>query len=157
MSLLKINSVAPNFALLDDAGKKHELSDYKGRWVLLYFYPKDDTPGCTKEACGLRDVFPDFEKINTVILGVSTDSIESHRKFKEKYKLPFTLLSDFEKNVVKIYGVWQKEKFIGKEYESVARKSFLIDPQGRIVKIYENVDPRSHPKDVFFDLLALQR
>ncbi|MCS7091850.1 MAG: thioredoxin-dependent thiol peroxidase [Patescibacteria group bacterium] len=157
MSLPKPNSQAPDFSLLDESGNLRSLSDCKGCWVLLYFYPKDDTPGCTKEACGLRDVFSDFEKISAIVFGISADTVESHKKFKERYNLPFSLLADPEKTVIKTYGVWQKKKFMGRQYEGIARTSFLIDPQGKIVKIYENVNPQNHAKEVLSDLVSLQR
>lgn len=148
---LKINQKAPDFKLKDQNGKIHKLSDYKGKWVLIYFYPKDNTPGCTKQACEIRDNFFDFQNLDIVVLGISTDSVESHKKFKEKYKLPFTLLSDDKKEVVKKYGVWGKKKFLGKTFEGVIRTSFLINPQGKIEKIYENVKPEKHAKEVLED------
>lgn len=148
---LKINQKAPDFKLSDQDGKIHKLSDYKGRWVLIYFYPKDDTPGCTKEACEIRDNFLNFQNLNIVVLGISTDSVESHKKFKEKYNLPFVLLSDNKKEIVKKYGVWVKKKFLGKTFEGVIRTSFLINPQGKIEKIYENVKPEKHAKEVLKD------
>lgn len=157
MSLPKVNSQAPNFSLLDESGVLRSLADYRGSWVLLYFYPKDDTPGCTKEACCLRDNFPDFKKLNAVVLGISADSVESHKKFKEKYNLPFFLLADTQKEVIKSYEVWQKKKFMGKEYETISRTSFLIDPSGKIKRVYENVDPKKHAGEVIADLSSLQK
>jgi len=151
MKKIKLNTKAPDFNLPDQDGKLHKLSDYKGRWVLLYFYPKDNTPGCTKEACGIRDEFKNFKNLNIVVLGVSADSSESHKKFAQKYKLPFTLLSDESKKVLKKYGVWGKKKFMGKEYEGILRTSFLINPDGKIVKIYEKVKPDIHAKEVLKD------
>jgi len=151
MKKIKLNTKAPDFNLPDQDGKLHKLSDYKGKWVLLYFYPKDDTPGCTKEACGIRDEFKNFKNLNIVVLGVSADSSESHKKFAQKYKLPFTLLSDESKKVLKKYGVWGKKKFMGKEYEGILRTSFLINPDGKIVKIYEQVKPDIHAKEVLKD------
>lgn len=152
---LKIKVQAPNFALLDQDDKKHKLSDYLGRWILLYFYPNDDTPGCTKEACAIRDSFPDFKKLGITVLGVSVNSVKSHKKFALKYKLPFTLLSDESKVVVKKYGVWVKKKFMGREYMGTLRTSFLIDPSGKISKIYEKVNPVRHADEVLSDLRAL--
>ena len=151
MRKIKLNTKALDFSLPDQDGKLHKLSDYKGKWVLLYFYPKDDTPGCTKEACGIRDEFKNFKSLNIVVLGVSADSQESHKKFSEKYKLPFILLSDESKEVLKKYGVWGKKKFMGKEYEGILRTSFLINPDGKIVKIYEQVNPDTHAKEVLKD------
>jgi peroxiredoxin Q/BCP len=152
MIKIKLNQKAPNFKLQDQDGKIHKISDYKGKWVLLYFYPKDDTPGCTKEACVIRDNFPDFRKLNIIVLGISVDSVESHKKFAQKYNLPFTLLSDEKKEVVKKYGVWGKKKFMGKEYEGTLRTSFLINPQGKVAKIYESVKPEIHAEEVLGDL-----
>ncbi len=152
--LPKLNSPAPDFTLPDQNGKEHSLSDYRGKWVLLYFYPKDDTPGCTKEACALRDNFPDFKKLGIAVLGVSVDSVSRHKKFEEKYKLPFTLLADAEKKVVNLYGVWAKKKFMGKEYDGTLRTSFLINPEGKIAKVYENVKPELHAQEVLADMPA---
>ncbi len=146
------NNKAPDFALPDQEGRKHKLSDYLGKWVLVYFYPKDDTPGCTKEACMIRDYFPDFSKLKVVVLGISVDSVKSHEKFAKKYKLPFTLLADENKEVVKQYGVWGKKKFMGRVSEGTLRASFLIDPQGNIFKAYKNVKPEIHAKEVLEDL-----
>jgi thioredoxin-dependent peroxiredoxin len=153
----KLRSAAPRFTLPDQDGKEHSLVDYQGKWVLLYFYPKDDTPGCTKEACTIRDSFPDFKKMKITVLGVSVDSVKSHKKFEEKYELPFTLLSDEKKTVVKKYGVWGKKKFMGREYTGTFRTSFLIDPKGKIAKIYEDVNPVTHAADVLKDLKELKR
>lgn len=149
---IKIGQIAPDFSLLDQAGQVQTLKSYQGSWVLLYFYPKDDTPGCTKEACGLRDNFPAFNKFKAVVLGVSADSVLSHQKFAAKFKLPFTLLADENKAVVKQYGVWQKKKFMGKEYMGIVRTSFLIDPKGKIAKIYEVVKPEVHAEEVMVGL-----
>ncbi len=149
---LKLNQKAPDFKLPDQNGKEHKLSDCAGKWVLLYFYPKDDTPGCTKEACGIRDNFPAFKKMKAVVLGVSADSSASHVKFADKYKLPFTLLSDEKKEVLEKYGVWGKKKFMGREYMGISRTSFLINPLGKIAKIYENVKPEIHAEEVLKDL-----
>ncbi len=150
------NTKAPDFTLLDQNEKSHTLSAYRGKWVLIYFYPKDDTPGCTKEACVLRDAFPAFEKLDVVILGISADTERSHKKFEEKYKLPFTLLADTEKTVVNAYGVWAPKKFMGREFVGILRTSFLIDPKGTIVKVYEKVKPELHAEEVLADLQALQ-
>lgn len=149
---LKVGQLAPDFKLLDQDGKIHKLSDYRGQRVLLYFYPKDNTTGCTKEACSIRDSFPAFNKLKAKVLGVSVDSIKSHKKFVEKYDLPFTLLADEKKEVVKKYDVWGKKKFMGKEYYGTFRTSFLIDPKGKIAKIYENVKPEIHAQEVLEDL-----
>jgi len=156
MSKLKIGDKAPGFSLLDQAGKTHNLKDYLGEWVLLYFYPKDDTPGCTVEACVLRDNFPKFKKIKARIFGISTDSTKSHYKFADKFDLPFTLLSDENKEVVKIYDVYKKKKFMGREYFGTMRESFLINPQGKIAKKYEDVKPAEHAIQVLSDLKNFQ-
>jgi len=144
--------MAPDFMLLDQDGEEHELSSYQGRWVLLYFYPKDDTPGCTKEACAIRDSFPQFDAGKAVVLGVSPDSVKSHKKFAEKYELPFTLLADEGHVIADLYGVWGRKKFMGREYDGVFRTSFLIGPDGRIAKVYENVKPEQHAAEVLADL-----
>lgn len=152
---LKQGDKAPEFTLPDQDGKTHTLSDYKGQWVLLYFYPKDMTPGCTIEACTLRDNYGDFEKIDAVVLGMSADSVDRHKKMVDKHSLPFTLLADEEKEILKAYGVWAKKKMFGKEYMGILRNSFLIDPEGNIAKIYEKVKPAAHAKEVLTDLNEL--
>lgn len=138
-------SRAPDFTLPDQEGKEHSLADYKGKWVLLYFYPKDDTPGCTIEACAIRDQFKDFTEIGAVVLGVSTDSVASHKKFATAYELPFTLLADVHKEMVGVYGVFGN------------RTSFLIDPMGKIAKVYEKVKPELHAAEVIADLKAFAK
>ncbi|MST04285.1 MAG: thioredoxin-dependent thiol peroxidase [Candidatus Pacebacteria bacterium] len=152
MNLLKENTKAPDFELMDQEGKAHKLSDYKGKWVLLYFYPKDDTAGCTKEACMIRDSWAEFKNKNAVVLGVSVDSVESHDKFHKKYKLPFTILADEEKKVVNQYGVWGENKFMGRVYQGTNRVSYLINPYQKIVKVYEKVKPEIHAEEVLKDL-----
>lgn len=149
---LKHGDRAPEFTLSDQNGKKLKLSDFKGQWVLLYFYPRDNTPGCSKEACAFRDSFKEYEKIEAKVIGISTDSVESHGKFVKKYQLPFPLLADEDKKAVAQYGVWGMKKFIGKEYMGTIRTSFLIDPKGNIAKIYEKVKPADHAKEVLKDL-----
>lgn len=148
----KIKSKAPAFSLPDQKGVTHKLADYLGKWVLLYFYPKDDTPGCTKEACALRDAWAEFNKRGAVVLGVSIDPVKSHDKFAKKYKLPFTILADDHKTVVKKYGVWGRKTFLGRSYQGTKRTSFLIDPKGKIFKIYEKVKPPIHAEQVLLDL-----
>ncbi|MBP9695150.1 MAG: thioredoxin-dependent thiol peroxidase [Candidatus Magasanikbacteria bacterium] len=154
---LKENTKAPDFELLDQSGISHQLSDYLGQWVLLYFYPKDDTPGCTTEACDLRDQFSEVKKYNTIILGVSADSVKSHEKFATKYKLPFSILADEEKKVVKLYDVWAPKKFMGREFLGINRVSFLIDPKGIIVKVYDPVKASEHASEVLSDLKELTK
>lgn len=154
--LLKLSTKAPAFSLPDQEGKVRALKEYQGSWVALYFYPKDDTPGCTKEACSFRDGFVALKRAGIAVLGVSADSVKSHQKFAEKFSLPFSLLSDEEKKVVELYGVWGKKKFMGREYLGIFRTTFLIDPKGKIVKIYENVKPDSHAEDILADIQELQ-
>ena len=149
---LKIGQKAPEFELPDQDGKVHKLVEYKDKWLLIYFYPKDNTSGCTKEACTIQDNFPSFGKLDAKVIGVSGDSVKSHKKFADEYKLPFTLLADEEKVVLKTYGVWQKKKLYGKEYMGIVRTSFLINTKGKIAKIYENVKPELHAEEVLTDL-----
>lgn len=154
--MLKPGNKAPDFTLPDQEGKTHSLSDYAGEWVLLYFYPKDDTPGCTAEACGIRDNYDAYGDAEVTVLGVSTDSVKSHAKFVTKYALPFTLLADEEKKVVAAYGVWGEKKFMGRDYMGTNRMSFLIDPKGKIAKIYDKVRPADHAAEVLADVRALK-
>lgn len=153
--MLKEQQKAPDFTLPDQDGKKHKLSDYKGQWVLLYFYPKDDTPGCTTEACSMRDNLPKFTKTKAKVFGISVDSVASHKKFVDKYKLSFTLLADEDKKVVEKYGVWQEKSMYGKKYMGTVRDSFLINPDGKIAKIYHKVKPEQHAEEVLTDLKEL--
>jgi peroxiredoxin Q/BCP len=145
---------APEFELLDDTGKALKLSEFRGKNVILYFYPEDDTPGCTKEACNFRDDYSAYEKADVVILGVSPDSVESHVKFKQKFQLQFPLLADVGHKVCDLYGVWGPKQFMGKEYEGVLRTTFLIDAQGIIRKVYENVRPAQHSAELLAELGA---
>ncbi|MGE5463726.1 MAG: thioredoxin-dependent thiol peroxidase [Syntrophothermus sp.] len=145
---------APDFELIDDTGTPRKLSDYRGRYVVLYFYPKDDTPGCTKEACNFRDDYSAYEQAGVAILGVSPDDTQSHAKFKKKFQLQFPLLADEGHQVCDLYGVWGPKKFMGKEYEGVLRTTFLIDPDGKILKVYENVRPAEHSAELLSELGA---
>lgn len=145
-------TIAPDFTLPDQEGKEHTLSSYKGKWVLVYFYPKDDTPGCTKEACAIRDADPDLSSLGAVVLGVSADTVESHKKFAQKYSLQFPLLADPEHKAIDAYGVWARKKFMGREYDGILRTSFLINPEGMIAKVYESVKPEVHAAQVLEDL-----
>lgn len=145
---LEANIPAPDFTLPDETGLPRSLSEFRGKPVVLYFYPKDDTPGCTKEACSFRDDYQVYADSGVVILGVSPDSPASHARFKEKYNLPFTLLSDEDHQVCKLYGVWGKKKFMGREYEGVLRTTFLIDENGIIKKVFPNVKPEGHSAEV---------
>jgi len=144
----EVGKKAPDFSLLDQDGKKVSLKDFLGKKVILYFYPKDDTSGCTKEACSFRDEFPKFKKTDAVILGVSPDSIKSHKKFADKYNLPFSLLADEEKKVVEKYGVWKEKNMYGRKYMGVDRTTFIIDVDGRIKKIFNKVKVDGHNKEV---------
>ncbi len=155
MAIPAIGDAAPDFSVPDEDGVARSLKDYRGKWVLLYFYPKDDTPGCTIEACTIRDQFEGFKKINAVVLGVSKDSVASHRRFKDAYELPFTLLADEKKEIIDLYGVWAEKKMMGKTFMGTKRTSFLIDPEGVIRKVYENVKPPVHAGEVLKDLAAL--
>ncbi len=146
---------APDFKLTASGGKEVSLKDYKGKnRVVLYFYPKDDTPGCTVEACSFRDGIKKIEKLDAVVLGVSPDGVKSHDKFVEKFKLPFLLLADEEKKVVNDYGVWVKKSMYGKEYMGVARTTFIIGKDGKIEKVYEKVKPDVHTDEVLEYLKA---
>ncbi len=148
------NIPAPDFALPDENGVTHKLSDYRGQSVVLYFYPKDDTPGCTKEACNFRDDYGAYQRAGVTILGVSPDPPNKHTQFKSKYSLPFTLLADEGHKVCELYGVWGPKKFMGREYEGVLRTTFLIDAKGKIVKVFEKVKPEQHSAEVLGALQA---
>ena len=145
---LKEGDRAPEFTVSTSGGGRLSLSDFKGKNVILYFYPKDDTPGCTKEACAFRDGFADFKKKGAVVLGVSPDSVKSHDKFVEKFKLPFTLLADEDKKISQDYGVWGEKSFMGRKYLGVYRVTFLIGPDGVIKKIWPQVKPEEHAAEV---------
>ena len=146
---------APDFNLLDDTSVARKLSAYRGKPVILYFYPKDDTPGCTKEACNFRDDYSAYEKAGVTILGVSADSPQSHAKFKAKFQLPFPLLADEDHGVCDRYGVWGPKKFMGREYEGVSRTTYLIDADGNIARVFENVRPAEHSAELIEALRAL--
>ncbi len=152
---LSIGSAAPQFSLPDQTGKMHSLSDYKGKIVLIYFYPKDDTPGCTTEACTIRDSWAEFTKQGIIVFGISTDSVKSHAKFAAKFELPFILLSDEQKQVVNQYGVWGLKKFMGREYQGTKRESFLIDKEGKIAAHYDSVKPSEHAAQILADVQKL--
>lgn len=145
---LKEGDKAPAFTAQSNGGGTVSLSKFKGKPVVLYFYPKDDTPGCTREACGFRDAWQQFEDKGAVVLGVSIDSVKKHDKFVEKYSLPFQLLADEDKSIVDAYGVWGKKKFMGKEFMGIHRVTFLIGADGRIKKIWPTVKPDEHAADV---------
>jgi peroxiredoxin Q/BCP len=144
----KEGSMAPNFAAKDANGETVRLKDLRGQKVVLYFYPKDDTPGCTKEACSFRDAFADLKKRDIKVLGVSKDSEASHKKFAAKYKLPFTLLADPDHSIADAYGVYGEKKFMGRTYLGVKRVTFLIDEKGKVKKVFEKVKPEEHAREV---------
>ncbi len=145
---LKVGDIAPKFSVASSGGGKISITDYLGKNVILYFYPRDDTPGCTKEACAFRDGFADFKKRGAVVLGVSPDSVKAHDKFVEKFKLPFTLLADEDKKIANAYGVWGEKSFMGRKYLGVFRVTFLIGPDGKIKKIWLTVKPEEHAAEV---------
>ena len=149
---LKEGDRAPEFAATTNGDGKISLADFKGKNVILFFYPKDDTPGCTKEACAFRDHFSEFKKRGAVVLGVSTDPVKSHDRFLEKFKLPFTLLADEDKQIVEAYGVWGEKSFMGRKYLGTHRVTFLIGPDGRIKKIWPRVKPEEHAAEVLAEL-----
>jgi peroxiredoxin Q/BCP len=148
MSKPQENQKAPGFKLPASNGQTISLKDLKGKNVVVYFYPKDDTPGCTVEACGFRDTHKEIEKLGAVVLGVSPDNLKSHDKFIQKFKLPFTLLADEEKKMAHDYGVWVEKSMYGRKYMGVARTTFLIDKNGKIARIFEKVTPKDHEKEV---------
>lgn len=153
--MLSIGTIAPDFTLQDQNGVHVSLHDYNDTHVLVYFYPKDDTPGCTKEACSIAEVYSDFETLNITVIGVSKDSPKSHKKFAEKYNLPFRLLSDSEGKVIDAYGAWQNKSMFGRSFMGVARISYLLSPKGVIVKVYPNVDPATHALQILSDVKEL--
>ena len=150
--MLEIGTQAPDFTLPDQNGNMHSLSEYRGKKVILYFYPKDNTPGCTKQACGFAERFPQFTEKGAVILGISKDSVASHKKFEEKYGLPFTILSDPELVAIQAYDVWQEKKNYGKTYMGVVRTTYLIDENGKIVKAFDKVKAADNPEQMLGEL-----
>lgn len=150
-----IGEIAPDFALPDQAGKMHRLSDYRGKIIVLYFYPKDMTPGCTVEACNFRDNLARVTSAGAVVFGVSADSVKRHAKFAETQQLNFPLLADETKDVLRSYGVWQQKSMMGKRYMGIARTTFVIDPHGYVRKVYENVKVSGHVDEVLNDITAM--
>ena len=146
---------APNFTLPDQTNSLRSLEDYRGKWVVLYFYPKDDTPGCTTEACSFRDEYEYLQEQGIEILGVSKDSVKSHEKFAQKYDLKFPLLSDPNAETIKAYGSWGQKKFMGREFEGILRQTYLINPEGKIAKEYPKVTPKEHVVEIIKDFEAL--
>lgn len=151
--MLKEGTMAPDFTLMSDGGSQVSLADYRGQKVVLYFYPKDDTSGCTTEACNFRDDHSAIVAAGAAVLGVSPDTIKSHDKFKAKYNLPFALLSDPDHQVAEMYGAWGEKKMYGKTYEGILRSTFIIDEEGKIAKVFPKVTPKDHSQEV---LAALQ-
>lgn len=152
--MLNVGDQAPDFTLPSDSGEDVTLSSFRGRPVILYFYPRDDTPGCTTEACGIRDAWSDFERAGAIVLGVSADSVKSHQKFKAKYNLPFPLLADTDHQVAERYGAWGEKTFMGKTFEGVHRVTYLIDEHGVIKHVWPKVKPEGHAIEI---LEALRR
>ena len=146
--MVKLNNKAPNFKAQSTSNKTYSLNDSKGKYVVLYFYPKDDTPGCTIETKDFNSLLSKFKKLNCEIYGISKDDLKSHNKFKEKYKVKFNLLADVEKKIIKDYKVWGKKKFMGKEFMGIIRTTFLIDKKGKVIKIWKNVKVKDHAKEV---------
>jgi len=147
---------APNFELLDQNGQKHKLKDYKGKWLVIYFYPRDNTPGCTIEACSFRDYNEKMIEEDIKIIGISKDTLKSHNNFASKFKLNFPILSDEKTDVIKAYGALGIKKMFGKEYTGTLRKTFIINPKGEIIKVYEKVKPLNHAKEVFDYILSIK-
>lgn len=154
--MLEVGQVAPDFRLLDQDGQVRSLTDARGRWVVVYFYPKDDTPGCTKEACSFRDDLPRFEGLNAVVWGVSADDERTHQKFAQKYDLNFPLLIDPDKAMLGAYGAWVEKSMYGKTYMGVPRITYLIDPEGRIARVWPKVKPEEHAVEVAEALAELR-
>jgi len=150
--MLEVGTKAPDFTLPDQNGDLHSLSEYKGKKIILYFYPKDNTPGCTKQACGFAERYPKFTEKGAVVLGISKDSVASHKKFEEKYGLPFTILSDPELVAIQAYDVWQEKKNYGKTYMGVVRTTYLIDEEGKIAKAFDKVKAADNPEQMLGEL-----
>jgi peroxiredoxin Q/BCP len=154
--MLTKQQAAPNFSLPDETGTTRTLTAEVGKWVVIYFYPKDDTPGCTKEACAIRDIYDEFAELGVTVFGVSKDSVASHAKFKDKYQLPFTLLSDESGEMINAYGALQEKSMFGKTYRGIQRMSYLIDPAGNVAKVYPKVSPTEHAHEILADIKTLQ-
>ena len=146
--MLKVGQKAPAFTLLDQNGEKHSLKDYLGQKVILYFYPKDNTSGCTKQACGFRDRYPAIQEKGAVVLGISKDSVASHKKFEGNHDLPFTLLSDPDAKVIQKYDVWKEKSMYGRKYMGIERSTYLIDEKGKIIKAFQKVKPADNPDEM---------
>lgn len=157
--MLSVGKQAPSFALRDQNGRTHKLEDYLGSWLVIYFYPKDNTPGCTKEACSFRDLYDVFKDQGINVLGISKDSISSHANFTDRYSLPFPLLSDPEHKIIEKYGAWQEKTSFGNTYFGTARVTYIIDPKGKIARAYPKVNPINHAAEVkaFLDKQGLSK
>ena len=155
--MIKENTKAPLFKIPSTNKNEYSLKDSLGKYVVIYFYPKDDTPGCTIETNDFNKLLPKFKKLNCDVFGISKDNIKSHDKFRDKYKIKFDLLSDVDLTVLKKYNVWAKKKFMGREFMGILRTTFLIDPKGKIIKIWENVKVKDHAKDVLDTLNSIQK
>ena len=155
--MLAVNHKAPAFSLVDQFDTKHSLAQYAGSWIVIYFYPKDDTPGCTKEACAISDIYKDFKRLGVVVLGVSKDTTRSHKKFAEKYHLPFTLLSDPTMEMMVKYGAFAEKKMYGKTVRGTNRITYIVAPSGKIAKVYSEVDPTTHALLLLQDIKDLKR
>ncbi len=153
MATLQVGDAAPDFTLHSDAGAPVSLADYRGKRVVLYFYPKDDTPGCTTQACGFRDNYLAIEEKNAVVLGISADGVKSHQKFRTKYNLPFTLLADEDHAVSEAYGVWQEKSMMGKKYMGIVRSHFVVDEEGRLADVQVKVSPQESVRAALASLI----
>lgn len=154
--MLAIGDTAPAFILPDQTGKSRSLSEWRGQWVLLYFYPRDNTPGCTIEACAFRDAYPQYERAGVVVVGMSGDTTKSHEKFADKHELPFPIVSDEDRSVMKEYGAIGKKSMMGRTFIGIKRISYLINPKGKIAKVYDTVKPALHADEVLRDIDALK-
>ena len=154
-NIVQAGAMAPDFTLLNDQDEQVSLSSFRGRPVVLFFYPKDDTPGCTVEACSFRDALPRFGELNAVVLGISPDTPRKHRNFKKKFDLPYTLLSDTDHKIAEAWGLWVEKTFWGRKYWGVARTTFVIDKKGRIARVFEQVKPEEHAAEVAEAVAAL--
>ncbi|MFP4567498.1 MAG: thioredoxin-dependent thiol peroxidase [Candidatus Woesearchaeota archaeon] len=150
--MLKEGDIAPSFSLKDQNGKVHTLKDYTGQKIVLYFYPKDNTPGCTKEACAFRDIYEEYKKNNILVLGISKDTEKSHKNFAEKHNLPFNLLIDENRDILEKYGAWTKKSLYGKMFMGIQRITYVIDEKGHILKVYPKVKPEDHAKQILKDI-----
>jgi peroxiredoxin Q/BCP len=155
--MLKVGRKAPLFSLRDQNDTEQKLKSYIGQWNLIYFYPKDDTPGCTQEACVIAEVYKDFKRLKVNVFGISKDTVKSHKKFAEKYNLPFTLLSDTEMTIITKYGAFKEKSMFGKTVRGTLRMSYIIAPDGKIVKVYTDVDPANHALELIKDIKVLQK